>query len=268
MARKRTAAKTSTINRAAPVLSALLERYCRGLDNWPRAWMGLEKDLPPGEKLVACFRPFLEELVASDLSPKTIQKHVHNLWALGGEIVRDVHETPSLRRKSIERSLDDRIDNEGGCSMAWIPSSNSAPSIPPARSLTGSSANRLAEPVNSPTNSPDEAKVALTNVSKKWKAATTWRTALNHFTLLYGDRRRRGTGRHDSKPGLRAKTRRSGPACDRKGSLPAAGWRREQYWRNLLTKNPKHYLPDSNRRMILSIRHGHAPFRFIATQLP
>ena len=44
--------------------------------------------------------------------------------------------------------------------------------------------------------------------------------------------RRRGTGRHDSKPGLRAKTRRSGPACYRKGSLPAAGWRREQYWRN------------------------------------
>jgi hypothetical protein len=114
MARKRTAAKTSTINRAAPVLSARLERYCRGLDNWPRAWMGLEKDLPPGEKLVAGFRPFLEELVASDLSPKTIQKHVDNLWALGGEIIRDLHETPSLRTKSIERILDDRIDDEGG----------------------------------------------------------------------------------------------------------------------------------------------------------
>src|SRR5712671_6908809 len=44
--------------------------------------------------------------------------------------------------------------------------------------------------------------------------------------------RRHGNGRHDSKPGLRAKTRRSGPACYRKGSLPAAGWRKEQYWRN------------------------------------
>ena len=58
--------------------------------------MGLEKDLPPGEQLVACFRPFLEWLVASDLSPKTIQKHVDNLWALGGEIIRDLHEDPSL----------------------------------------------------------------------------------------------------------------------------------------------------------------------------
>jgi len=76
--------------------------------------MGMEKDLPPDEKLVACFRPFLEELVTSDLSPKTIQKHVDNLWALGGEIIRDLNENPSLRRKDIEQILADRIDDEGG----------------------------------------------------------------------------------------------------------------------------------------------------------
>lgn len=76
--------------------------------------MGWEKDLPPGEKLVARFRPFLEALVASDLSPKTIQKHVDNLWTLGGEIIRDLHEKPSLRRKSVEQILEDRIDEEGG----------------------------------------------------------------------------------------------------------------------------------------------------------
>lgn len=30
--------------------------------------------------------------------------------------------------------------------------------------------------------------LALQNVSKRWKASRDWRTALNHFTLLYGDR--------------------------------------------------------------------------------
>jgi hypothetical protein len=30
--------------------------------------------------------------------------------------------------------------------------------------------------------------LALQNVSKRWKPAPNWRTALNHFTLLYGDR--------------------------------------------------------------------------------
>jgi hypothetical protein len=45
--------------------------------------MGLEKDLPPGEQLVTLFHPFLEDLAMSNLSPKTIQKHVDNLWVLG-----------------------------------------------------------------------------------------------------------------------------------------------------------------------------------------
>jgi len=66
--------------------------------------MGEEEDIPPGEKLVACFRPFLQALAASDLSPKTIQKHVDNLWALGGEIIRNLNETPSLRRKASRKS--------------------------------------------------------------------------------------------------------------------------------------------------------------------
>jgi hypothetical protein len=114
MAKKAAAAKTSTINRAAPS-SSQFERYCRGLEEgWPRSWMGLEKDLPPGEKLVACFRPFLQHLVSSDLSPKTIQKHVDNMWALGGEIIRDLNETPSLRKKPIEQTLANLIDDEGG----------------------------------------------------------------------------------------------------------------------------------------------------------
>jgi hypothetical protein len=76
--------------------------------------MGMEKDLPPGEQLLALFRPFLEYLAASDLSPKTIQKHVDNLWVLGGEIIRDLNETPSLRKKNIEQILFDVLDDDGG----------------------------------------------------------------------------------------------------------------------------------------------------------
>ena len=56
--------------------------------------MGLPKDLVPGEKMVAYFRPFLEHLIHLGLSKKTIRKHVDNLWVLGGEMIRDLHETP------------------------------------------------------------------------------------------------------------------------------------------------------------------------------
>jgi len=76
--------------------------------------MGWEKDLPPGEKLVTYFRPFLQHLASTSLSPKTIRKHVDNLWVLGGEIIRDLNEDPSLRKKNIEQILFDVIDDDGG----------------------------------------------------------------------------------------------------------------------------------------------------------
>ena len=75
--------------------------------------MGLEKDLPPGEQLLTLFRPFLEHLAASDLSPKTIQKHVDNVWALGGEFIRDLHNDPSLRKKPVEPALRQMIEFGG-----------------------------------------------------------------------------------------------------------------------------------------------------------
>jgi len=76
--------------------------------------MGLEKDLPPGEDLVACMRPFIEHLAASSLSPTTIRRHVDNLWTLGGEIIRDLHYDPSLRKRAADRLLRSAVHEYGG----------------------------------------------------------------------------------------------------------------------------------------------------------
>ena len=75
--------------------------------------MGLEKDLPAGEQLLVLFRPFLEHLAASDLSQKTIQKHIDNMWALGGEFIRELHSDSSLRKKPVERVLSSIIEYGG-----------------------------------------------------------------------------------------------------------------------------------------------------------
>src|SRR5438445_3717611 len=112
---KMATARTTKINRAAaPSPRHDLEHYCRDLNNWPRSWMGLEKDLPPGEQLLACFRPFIEHLASSSLSPKTIRKHVDNLWMLGGEIIRDLHYDPSLRKMAADRLLRNVVREDGG----------------------------------------------------------------------------------------------------------------------------------------------------------
>ena len=75
--------------------------------------MGLEKDLPPGEKLLTLFRPFLEHLAASELSPQTIQKHLDNMWVLGGEFIRELHSDSSQRKKPVERVLSGMIECGG-----------------------------------------------------------------------------------------------------------------------------------------------------------
>jgi hypothetical protein len=75
--------------------------------------MGLEKDLPAGEQLIALFRPFLEYLAASELSATTIQKHVDNMWALGGEFIRELHSDSSLRKKPVDRVLLQMIEFGG-----------------------------------------------------------------------------------------------------------------------------------------------------------
>jgi hypothetical protein len=115
MARTIFKAKTTRVNRAASSApSSDTSAYCRDLDNWPRSWMGLEKDLPPGEELVVCFRPFIERLASSSLSSKIIRRHVDNLWILGGEIIRDLHYTPSLRRVAAQRLLREAVHADGG----------------------------------------------------------------------------------------------------------------------------------------------------------
>jgi hypothetical protein len=107
--------KTSRINRAAQ-LAATVDHsvYCRDLDRWPRSWMGVEKDVPPGEELVACFRPFIEHLAISSLSPKTIRRHIDNLWLLGGEIIRDLNYDPALRKIPADRLVAKVIHEDGG----------------------------------------------------------------------------------------------------------------------------------------------------------
>ena len=107
-------AKTSQVNRATTSAPSDPSTYCRDLDNWPHSWMGLEKDLPPGEELVVCFRPFIEHLAASSLSPKTIRRHVDNLWLLGGEIIRDLNYTPARRKVSAEKLIRDAVGADGG----------------------------------------------------------------------------------------------------------------------------------------------------------
>jgi hypothetical protein len=107
---------TKNLNSPPSTPAALMPycRDCRDLAEWPERWMGEEKDLPVGYRLVEYFLPFLLHLAASGLSKSTIQGHVDNIWLLGGEIIRDVNEEPRLRKRTAAQLVGNVIHEDGG----------------------------------------------------------------------------------------------------------------------------------------------------------
>ncbi len=52
--------------------------------------MGIPEDKIFGEKLIAELKPFVESLIARGFAKKTMDRHLNNLFLMGGEIIRDV----------------------------------------------------------------------------------------------------------------------------------------------------------------------------------
>ena len=129
---------------------------CADLHEWPQRWMGFPEDIPPGEQLVACFRPFLQHLSERHLSHKTIRKHVNNLWVLGGDIIRDLNDT---RRRDTRRSTRWSLmpwRTVGDCRMAATQKMRYVPLSPPAASSVDSSNGSPVSSGHSPTDSSEE----------------------------------------------------------------------------------------------------------------
>jgi hypothetical protein len=74
---------------------------------------GSGKRSASGRTVVGIIPSVPEHLAASNLSRKTIRNHVDNMWVLGGEFIRDVHNNPSLRKKPVDQVLLKMIEYDG-----------------------------------------------------------------------------------------------------------------------------------------------------------
>ncbi|HJW85091.1 MAG TPA: hypothetical protein VJ440_00460 [Candidatus Brocadiaceae bacterium] len=81
---------------------------------WPMRWMGVKKDVIYGKEILQIMRPFIEHLIASGLSVKTIKRHMNNLWVLGGEIIRDVNTYNEYDKISPLEKIKASVGAEGG----------------------------------------------------------------------------------------------------------------------------------------------------------
>lgn len=83
------------------------------LKPWPKAWMGMKDDEVFGEKLIAELKPFVESLIARGFAKTTMNRHLNNLFLMGGEIIRTVSFDEEYDSDPAT-VLRDSVDEEGG----------------------------------------------------------------------------------------------------------------------------------------------------------
>lgn len=79
--------------------------------DWPKRWAGFEADEEVGQRMVDELRLFIEYLEQSGLTKKTLQRHLTWLWAIGGEIIREVHDEEERRTWTGRKLLETAVEN-------------------------------------------------------------------------------------------------------------------------------------------------------------
>lgn len=94
-------------------MSSRIEKLWADFYAWPERWKGFPEDVPYGEGILEIYKPFVEDLL-SRYSKSTVNRHLTNLWLLGGELIRSINMDPGDREKTPMQLLLDKIDETGG----------------------------------------------------------------------------------------------------------------------------------------------------------
>jgi len=80
---------------------------------WPERWMCLQEDVAYGKGHLPIMHAFTVHLISKGLTRKTIRRHMDNLWLLGGEIIRRVHNEGGYNTPP-KKKLMESIGSDGG----------------------------------------------------------------------------------------------------------------------------------------------------------
>lgn len=94
--------------------AGLFLEYCKDIDEWADSWEIDEEDIKIGHAIVEQFKPFIISLIGKGLSKKTVKLYRDYLWALGGELVRQINDDESEQRLSARELILKHVDAYGG----------------------------------------------------------------------------------------------------------------------------------------------------------
>jgi hypothetical protein len=92
----------------------LLLKYCRDIDEWSDRWEIEKADLKIGHAITKYFKQFLIDRIEKGRAKSTIKIYAHYLWALGGELIRQINEDESERQLSAKNLILKYVDDSGG----------------------------------------------------------------------------------------------------------------------------------------------------------
>jgi hypothetical protein len=104
----------TTLPETIDPLSAAFEEEFLDIDHWPQAWRVESQDLAPGKLMLDIFKLFLVHQLDLRRARKTLRLHRDNLCTLAGQVIRLLHENPSLQKRGIVRVLAEAIGDDGG----------------------------------------------------------------------------------------------------------------------------------------------------------
>lgn len=92
----------------------LLSQYCKTIPEWPKSWAIAKEDVAIGQSLVEEMTPFLADRIRKGRAKSTIKIYAGYLWALGGELIRNINEDEDKRKLSAKQLILKHISESGG----------------------------------------------------------------------------------------------------------------------------------------------------------
>ena len=90
------------------------EKVKQELKKWPDAWKFTKADVAMGKEIVQAIEPFVLAAVNEGASGTTINRHLNNLFLMGGEIIRAAQTDDELRKLDGRALVLRFVDEQGG----------------------------------------------------------------------------------------------------------------------------------------------------------
>ena len=84
------------------------------MQQWPKSWAGVKSDIPVGKEIIKPMQSFVLAMVEEGLAYTTINRHMGNLFLLGGEIIRGLYLDDELRTLPASELILKFVEEEGG----------------------------------------------------------------------------------------------------------------------------------------------------------